>query len=127
MDMVLQQVSDLSRELVSATYSALGILGEDGSLVQFITSGISQSGQDLIGDPPQGKGVLGVALKEGQPLRLHDLRQHPESAGFPAHHPPMKSFLGVPITFMGKVLGNLYLTDKIGADEFSAAPLSSTC
>ena len=118
--MALQQVSDLSRELVSATYSALGILGEDGSLVQFITSGISQSGQDLIGDPPQGKGVLGVALKEGQPLRLHDLRQHPESAGFPAHHPPMKSFLGVPITFKGKVLGNLYLTDKIGSDEFSA-------
>ena len=76
LDMVLQQVSDLSRELVSATYSALGILGEDGSLVQFITSGISQSGQDLIGDPPQGKGVLGVALKEGQPLRLHNLRQH---------------------------------------------------
>ena len=121
LEMVLQQVSDLSRELVTATYSALGILGKDGSLVQFITSGISQSGRDHIGDSPEGKGVLGVVLKEGQSLRLHDLSQHPESGGFPAHHPLMKSFLGVPITFKGKVLGNLYLTDKIGADEFSAA------
>ena len=118
--MVLQQVTDLSRELVSATYSALGIQGEDGSLVQFITSGISQSERDRIGGPPEGKGVLGVVLKEGQSLRPDDLSQHHESSGFPAHHPPMKSFLGVPIAFKDKVLGNLYLTDKIGADEFSA-------
>ncbi|MQG54484.1 MAG: GAF domain-containing sensor histidine kinase [SAR202 cluster bacterium] len=120
LEMVLQQVADLSRELVSATYSALGILGEDGSLVQFITSGICQSGRGLIGDPPEGKGILGIVLNEGQSLRLHDLNQHSETAGFPANHPPMKSFLGVPIIFKGKVLGNLYLTDKIGADEFSA-------
>ena len=120
LEMVLQQVADLSRELVSATYSALGILGEDRSLVQFITSGISQNGRGLIGDPPEGKGILGIVLNEGQSLRLHDLNQHSETAGFPANHPPMKSFLGVPIIFKGKVLGNLYLTDKIGADEFSA-------
>jgi len=120
LEMVLQQVADLSRELVSATYSALGILGEDGSLVQFITSGISQADRDKIGDPPTGNGILGVVLQEGQSLRLHDLNQHPMSAGFPANHPPMNSFLGVPITFKGIVLGNLYLTDKIGAEEFSA-------
>ncbi len=119
LEMVLQQVADLSRELVSATYSALGILGEDGSLEQFITSGMSQSSRDKIGAPPRGKGILGVVLQEGQSLRLHDLNQHPMSAGFPANHPPMRSFLGVPITFKGMVLGNLYLTDKIGEEEFS--------
>ncbi|MBC8281131.1 MAG: GAF domain-containing sensor histidine kinase [Chloroflexi bacterium] len=116
---VLQQVADLSRELVSATYSALGILGEDGRLIQFITSGISQPERELIGEPPIGRGVLGVVLKEGQSLRLHDINQHPASTGFPANHPPMNSFLGVPITYKGNVLGNLYLTDKIGSDEFS--------
>ena len=119
LDMVLQQVADLSKELVSATYSALGILGEDGSLVQFITSGISEAGRERIGDPPEGKGILGVVLREGQSLRLHDLTQHPDAGGFPDNHPTMRSFLGVPITFKGRVLGNLYLTDKIGAEEFS--------
>ena len=120
LDRVLLQIAVLSRELVSATYSALGIVDQEGSLVQFITSGISQSDQDSIGDPPEGKGILGVVLREGQSLRLADLSQHPESAGFPANHPDMRSFLGVPITFKGVVLGNLYLTNKIGAEEFSA-------
>ena len=120
LEMVLQQVADLSRELVSASYSALGIMGPDGSLVQFITSGISQRDRDRIGQPPEGKGVLGVVLQEGQSLRLADLGQHLESVGFPAHHPNMHSFLGVPITFKGVALGNLYLADKIGAAEFSA-------
>ena len=120
LEMVLQQVADLSRELVSATYSALGILGPDGSLDQFITSGISQPDRHSIGKPPEGKGVLGVVLREGQSIRLADLGQHPESTGFPAYHPDMHSFLGVPITFKGDVLGNLYLTNKVGAEEFSA-------
>ena len=103
LDMVLQQVADLSKELVSATYSALGILGEDGSLVQFITAGISDAGRERIGDPPEGKGILGIVLREGQSLRLHDLTQQPDSGGFPATHPPMRSFLGVPIIFKGRV------------------------
>ena len=103
LDMVLQQVADLSKELVSATYSALGILGEDGSLVQFITAGISDAGRERIGDPPEGKGILGIVLREGQSLRLHDLTQHPDSGGFYATHPPMRSFLGVPIIFKGRV------------------------
>ena len=119
LEAVLQQVADLSRELVSAKYSALGILGDDGSLVQFITSGISQADQDRIGDRPQGKGILSLVLQEGQPLRLPDLNQHPDAIGFPANHPPMRSFLGVPIIFNGVVLGNLYLTDKNDADNFS--------
>ena len=83
LDMVLQLVADLSRELVSANYSALGIKGRDGSLAQFITSGISRPDRDKIGDPPEGKGVLGVVLREGQSLRMADLGQHPESTGQP--------------------------------------------
>jgi two-component system, NarL family, sensor histidine kinase DevS len=119
LDGVLQKVADLSRELVGASYSALGVLGPDGRLVQFITSGISHRGRERIGRPPEGRGVLGVVLRDGKPLRLADLSQHPESTGFPAHHPRMTSFLGVPIVYQGRVLGDLYLTNKIGADEFS--------
>ena len=121
LEMVLQQVADLSKELVSAHYSALGIMGPDGTLQQFITSGISQQDRDRIGPPPEGKGLLGVVLREGQSLRLADLTQHIQSAGFPSNHPPMRSFLGVPITYKSVVLGNLYLTDKIGSEEFSAS------
>ncbi|MDA0264766.1 MAG: GAF domain-containing sensor histidine kinase [Chloroflexi bacterium] len=120
LEAVLQQVADLSRELASARYAALGIVGEDGSLAQFITSGMSQETRDLIGDPPKGNGVLGVVLRDSQSLRIADLSQHPDSSGFPANHPPMRSFLGVPIAFKGTVLGDLYLTDKIGAEEFSS-------
>lgn len=119
LEMVLQKVADLSRELVSASYSALGMVGADGRLVRFITSGISQRGRDRIGRIPEGKGVLGVVLREGRPLRLADLTQYSESVGFPPYHPVMKSFLGVPIVFNGRVVGDLYLANKIGAAEFS--------
>ena len=119
LDVVLQKVADLSRELVEASYSALGVLGEDGSLVSFITSGMSQQERDRIGHIPVGKGVLGVVLRERKPLRLTNISQHPESVGFPQHHPSMNSFLGVPIIFNEQVLGDLYLTNKIGAPEFS--------
>jgi signal transduction histidine kinase len=119
LDVVLQKVADLSRELVGASYSALGVVGEDGKLVRFVTSGISQRGRERIGRIPEGHGVLGVVLKEGKPLRLADLTQHPASAGIPPFHPKMKSFLGVPVIFKGRVLGDLYLTNKIGAAEFS--------
>jgi signal transduction histidine kinase len=116
---VLQNVAGLSRELVGATYSALGVLGANGKLVQFVTSGISQEDRDCIGRLPEGGGVLGVVIRDGMPLRLRNLAEHPQSVGFPPHHPMMKSFLGVPITYKGRVLGDLYLTDKIGAAEFS--------
>ena len=96
LDAVLQKVADLSRGLVGASYSALGVLGPDGKLVQFITSGISKEARERIGNIPEGKGVLGVVLREGRTLRLPDLSRHAESVGFPPHHPAMKSFLGVP-------------------------------
>lgn len=119
LDVVLQKVADLSRDLVGATYSALAVLGHEGKVFQFITSGISQRGRERIGLLPTGKGVLGVVLRDGKPLRLADLTQHPESTGLPAYHPRMTSFLGVPIVFKGRVLGDLYLTNKVGADEFT--------
>lgn len=119
LDAVLQKVADLSRGLVGASYSALGVLGPDGKLVQFITSGISKEARERIGNIPEGKGVLGVVLREGRTLRLPDLSRHAESVGFPPHHPAMKSFLGVPIVFKGRVLGDLYLANKKGAVEFS--------
>ena len=119
LDAVLQKVADLSRGLVGATYSALGVLGPYGKLVQFITSGISQEERERLGKLPEGKGVLGVVLREGKALRLADLSRHSESVGFPPHHPAMKSFLGVPIVFKGRVLGDLYLANKMGAVEFS--------
>lgn len=120
LEMVLQLVADLSRRLVQAAYSALGIVAEDGTLARFVTSGISKAAAKRIGDPPTGKVVLGVVLREGQALRLPDLGQHPASSGFPPNHLEMHSFLGLPITYKGRVLGDLYLTNKIGAAEFSA-------
>ncbi|MCI0846656.1 MAG: GAF domain-containing sensor histidine kinase [Chloroflexi bacterium] len=119
LDAVLQNIADLSRELVGASYSALGVVGENDTLVQFITSGISKRGRERIGRIPEGKGVLGVVLRMGKPLRLADLNQHPEAVGLPQNHPMMKSFLGVPISYKGHLLGNLYLTNKIGAEQFS--------
>ena len=119
LDAVLQMATDLSRELVRASYSALGVLGEDGKLVQFITSGITQRGRNRIGRIPEGQGVLGTVLRHDMPLRLKDLEAHPDSVGVPPNHPRMKSLLGVPIVYKGRVLGNIYLTNKIGAEEFS--------
>ena len=119
LDAVLQNIADISRELVGASYSALGVLGENDKLVQFITSGVSRRGRERMGRIPEGAGVLGVVIREGKPLRLADLNQHPEAAGLPQNHPRMKSFLGVPISYQGRMLGNLYLTNKVGAEEFS--------
>lgn len=119
LDLVLQKVTDLSRDLAQASYSALGVLGGNGMLVQFLTSGLTPDERDRIGSLPVGKGVLGLLRTDGQPIRLRDLTKHPRSVGFPTHHPDMKSFLGVPIVYKGRVLGNIYLTNKIGAEEFS--------
>ncbi len=119
LDAVLKKVADLSRELMGASYSALGVLGREGKLAQFVTSGVSSRNRDRIGQPPEGRGVLGVVLNEGKPLRVPDLTRHPESVGFLPHHPGMTSFLGVPIVFNCHVLGYLYLTNKIAAECFS--------
>ena len=119
LDHVLQEVVDAAREVVGARYAALGVLGEDrASLVQFVTSGIDSEARTRIGDLPRGRGLLGYVIREAKPIRTADLNRHPQRHGFPPHHPPMTSFLGVPVKSQGGVFGNLYLTEKIGAAEF---------
>jgi len=119
LDHVLQEVVDAAREVVGARYAALGVLGADGeSLVQFVTSGIDAELRARIGDTPRGRGLLGHVIREAKPIRTPDLNSHPQRYGFPPHHPPMKSFLGVPVKGRTGAFGNLYLTEKIGAAEF---------
>ena len=119
LDHVLQEVVDAAREVVGAQYAALGVLSEDGaSLVQFVTSGLTEEARRRIGDLPRGRGLLGQVIREPKPIRTADLSRHPHRYGFPPNHPPMKSFLGVPVKGRTRVFGNLYLTEKIGADEF---------
>ncbi len=118
LDAVLQRIVEVASSILSARFAALGVLSEDGStLTNFVTTGLGDEDRARIPSPPTGKGLLGVVLKK--PLRLADLKDDPRSGGFPEGHPPMRSFLGVPISFRGKTFGRLYLTDKIGADEFS--------
>ena len=120
LDRVLQQVVDSARDVVGARYAALGVLAPDGqSLSQFVTSGLSRAEQDRIGALPSGRGLLGLVIREGRPIRTADIARHPKRSGLPAHHPPMKSFLGVPIRSYDRVFGNLYLTEKIGDTEFT--------
>src|SRR2546429_7974756 len=120
LESVLQRVVDVAREVVGARYAALGVLSPDGaSLVQFVTSGISQVERERIGDLPRGRGLLGLVIREPAPVRTADINRHPQRYGFPPHHPPMRSFLGVPVVARGEVFGNLYVTEKVGLDEFS--------
>ncbi len=119
LERVLQQIVDSAREVVGARYAALGVLGPDRqSLSQFVTSGLSDVERERIGDLPRGRGLLGLVIREPKPIRSADINRHPKRYGFPSNHPPMKSFLGVPIRSRGEVFGNLYLTEKIGAKEF---------
>ena len=117
---LLQRIVELAVRLTGARYGALGVLGEDGSIVEFLTVGIGRRERRAIGQPPRGRGILGVLIREGRVLRLRRIADDPRSVGFPPHHPPMTSFLGAPIRALGRVYGNLYLTDKQGAEEFSA-------
>jgi len=117
LETLLTQVLDVARELTGARFAALGVLDESRqALARFITRGIDAQTHRAIGDLPHGRGILGLLIQEPRPLRLHDLRTHPRSYGFPANHPPMHSFLGVPILIRGSAWGNLYLTDKDGGD-----------
>ncbi|HYK11413.1 MAG TPA: GAF domain-containing sensor histidine kinase [Gemmatimonadales bacterium] len=118
---VLQKVVDTARDVVGARYAALGVLGPDGAaLSEFVTSGMTADERAKIGALPVGHGLLGMLIRHPKPLRVADIPKHSKSAGFPAHHPPMRSFLGVPVVSRGNnVFGNLYLTEKIGAPEFS--------
>lgn len=119
LEAVLDRVVNSACRLLHARYGALGVIGEDQSLSHFITVGIDEDLTRRIGPLPTGHGVLGLLINEPAPLRLHDLRQHPKAHGFPAHHPPMKSFLGVPIRVRDIVFGNLYLTEKEGGEDFT--------
>ncbi len=118
---VLKQVVEVARELTGARYAALGILDEDRrELERFIYVGIDEEARAQIGDLPRGRGVLGELIRNPAPLRLREVGEHPRSFGFPAGHPPMHSFLGVPIVVRGQAYGNLYLTEKEEGD-FDAA------
>jgi signal transduction histidine kinase len=119
-EQVLQLIVDRVRELVAAQYAALGIVDETGQITQFITSGINAEQRRAIGDLPRGHGLLGLIIRENRSYRIPKIASHPESYGFPPNHPPMESFLGVPVTFKGEVVGRLYLTNKQSAPEFSA-------
>ncbi len=117
---LLRHLIEEACSLVDARYGALGVLNEARTgLDPFISVGLGDAEEEAIGARPTGRGVLGVLITDATPLRLKDLGTHPDSYGFPAHHPPMKSFLGVPVRVRSVVYGNLYLTDKIGADDFS--------
>jgi signal transduction histidine kinase len=117
LESVLQHVLETARELTGARYAALGILDErKEELERFLYLGIDDETRRLIGPLPRGRGVLGELIRRPEPLRLHDVTQHPRSYGFPPGHPPMTSFLGVPIVIRGEAFGNLYLTDKVRGD-----------
>lgn len=120
---LLHRIVETAARLVGARYGALGVLASNGeSLSRFITWGIDEEQRTLIGDSPHGAGVLGETIRLAAPLRIDELAQHPSSAGFPAHHPVMHRFLGVPVkTGNGRVYGNLYLTDPLDGEPFDQA------
>jgi signal transduction histidine kinase len=119
LDGVLQRVVELAMDLTDARYGALGVLDADGAIERFITKGVGDEQRAAIGDPPTGKGILGVLIREGHALRLPDIAQDPRSVGFPPNHPPMRSFLGAPVVAHGRVFGRIYLTEKEGGHGFT--------
>jgi signal transduction protein with GAF and PtsI domain len=119
-DAVLDRILAAGCEVTGARYAAVGILDERRtSLERFVTLGIDEATRAEIGDLPRGRGVLGALIRDPKPLRLADVSRHAQSYGFPEGHPPMSSFLGVPIVIRGTVWGNLYLTEKAGGSEFT--------
>ena len=119
-DSVLRRIVASACELTDAEYGALGVVGADGRLAEFIAHGMDAATVQMIGAPPVGVGLLDVSAAKGETLRLEDLSQHPLSAGFPEHHPPMRTLLRVPIRVRGTVFGQLYLTEKRGDRRFDA-------
>jgi signal transduction histidine kinase len=116
----LRHVLDEARAMTNARFGAIGVLDEQGTaLSEFLTAGLDDDTEHQIGARPKGKGVLGTLISHPQPIRIASIDTHSDSYGFPPHHPPMKSFLGVPIRVRDAVFGNLYLTDKIGWSEFT--------
>ena len=120
LDSLLQRLTELSAELTGARYAALGVIDQTGSnLERFVTHGLDESERAAIGDPPHGRGILGALITDASPLRLHAIADDPRSVGFPANHPPMGTFLGVPVLLRGTAYGNLYLTEKDSGSEFT--------
>ncbi|HVQ17993.1 MAG TPA: GAF domain-containing protein, partial [Actinomycetes bacterium] len=116
----LQRIVQVATELVDAGYGALGVLGSDGRISEFIVEGVEPATIRAIGDFPTGHGILGLLIRHPEPLRLANLGDHPDSVGFPPGHPTMRSFVGVPIRARSAVFGNLYLTEKKGGRSFTA-------
>ena len=119
LDVTLKTIVHTAIDLVDARYGALGVRGHDHELVEFIYEGIDAKTHELIGPLPSGRGVLGHLIDEPKPIRLDNITQHPASVGFPPNHPPMRTFLGVPVRIRDEVYGNLYLTDKADGQPFS--------
>jgi signal transduction histidine kinase len=120
LDGVLERIAEAAAQVTGARYTALGVIDPSGSgLERFVTYGMTPEVQAKIGEPPQGRGILGVLIQDARPLRLHELAQDPRSVGFPPGHPPMSTFLGVPIHLRGVAYGNLYLTEKDGGGDFT--------
>ena len=120
LDEVLHRIVELAIRLTGARYGALGILGEGERIVEFVTEGVTDEERRAIGHPPTGGGILGVLIADAEPLRLPSIQEDPRSVGFPPNHPQMRSFLGAPVKARGEVFGNIYLTEKRGAEEFTA-------
>ena len=118
LEAVLQRIVDLAAEVTGARYGALGVLGPHGDITEFVTTGVTEEERRAIGHHPVGRGILGVLIRDAVLLRLPDIAADPRSVGFPPNHPPMRSFLGAPVKARGKVFGNIYLTEKQGAEEF---------
>ncbi len=116
---VLQRIVNLAAEMTDARYGALGVIGDEGGLAEFVTTGITPQQRAAIGALPRGRGLLGYVISHPKPLRVRDIAAHQVSVGFPQNHPRMTSFLGAPIRALGKVYGNIYLAEKRGAAEFS--------
>jgi signal transduction histidine kinase len=120
LDRVLHRVAEIAADVIGARYAAIGVLAPDGRLLeQFVTHGLSDEEIALIGPRPTGHGILGLVIREGRPIRLPDLARHPDSYGFPPHHPPMHTFLGVPVAGRRGIFGDLYLTEKLDGSEFT--------
>lgn len=119
LEVTLSTIVRTAIELVDARYGALGVRGDDHELTEFVYQGIDDETRALIGHLPEGRGVLGVLIDDPKPIRLDDICRHPASVGFPANHPPMRTFLGVPVRIRDEVYGNLYLTEKTNGQPFS--------
>ena len=120
LDALLQRIIETAAEITGAGYAALGVIDKTGqALERFLTTGMDADTHAAIGELPHGRGILGVLIRDAKPLRLHDIADDPRSVGFPPNHPPMKSFLGVPIVLRGVAYGNLYLTEKTGGLDFT--------